>query len=116
AATSSASALPSATISTSLGPAIESMSTWPKQRRFAVATQTLPGPTILSTRGMLLVPKASAAIACAPPTRYTASTPATWQAASTTGVSPSGPTGDTAITSPTPATRAGITVISTVDG
>jgi hypothetical protein len=33
-----------------------------------------------------------------------------------TGTSPSAPTGDTATTSSTPATRAGITVMSTVDG
>ena len=37
---------------TSLGPAIESMSTSPKTCRLARATNRLPGPTILSTRGM----------------------------------------------------------------
>src|SRR5206468_1084451 len=92
------------------------MSPWPKPRRFPVATQTFPGPTILSTRGTLSVPYASAATACAPPIRYSRSTPARWQAARTIGVSPSFPTGETAITSPTPATRAGMPVMSTVDG
>ena len=38
-------------------------------------TKRLPGPKILSTRGIERVPYASAAIACAPPTRATASTP-----------------------------------------
>ena len=40
-----------ATTITSLGPAIESISTSPKTRRLASATNRLPGPTILSTRG-----------------------------------------------------------------
>ena len=59
--------VPSATTRISLGPAIMSMFTRPKTWRFASATYALPGPTILSTFGMLSVPYASAATACAPP-------------------------------------------------
>ena len=46
-----------------------SIPTWPKTRRFAAATYAFPGPTILSTGAIVAVPKASAATACAPPTR-----------------------------------------------
>ena len=47
----------------------------------------VPGPTITSTRRSISVPYASAATAWAPPIRYTASAPASRQAASTTGSS-----------------------------
>ena len=50
----------SARMSTSVGPAIMSMPTWPTTWRLASATQRLPGPTILSTRGTVAVPYASA--------------------------------------------------------
>src|SRR5947207_1926688 len=70
---------------------------------FAAATYLLPGPTILSTRGIVMVPYASAAMAWAPPTRMSFVTPASRAAAITTG---SG-RGQTAMISRTPATRAG---------
>ena len=81
-------------------------------RAFASATHVLPGPTMRSTRGMVPVPYARAATACAPPTRNTRSTPAIFAAASTTA---SG-LGQTAMTSATPATRAGMAVMSSEDG
>ncbi len=83
AAIQEASPVPSFIMSISLGPATMSMSTAPNTRRFAVATYTFPGPTILSTRGMLRVPYASAPTAWAPPAAKTLSTPATRAAAST---------------------------------
>ena len=54
----------------------------PATSRLASATYRLPGPTITSTGRIDSVPYASAAIACAPPTRYTSSTPASAAAAS----------------------------------
>ena len=88
------------------------MSTWPNSCRLASATQALPGPTILSTRGTLSVPNASAATACAPPMAKTRCTPATFAAYS---VSAEGP-GVTITISRTPAMRAGTAVISTDEG
>ncbi len=44
------------------------MPTSPITSFFAAVTYALPGPVILSTRGMVAVPYASAATACAPPT------------------------------------------------
>ena len=41
--------------------------TYPNTAFFARATKILPGPTILSTLAILSVPKARAAMACAPP-------------------------------------------------
>lgn len=77
----------------------------------------LPGPTILSTRRIVAVPYASAATACAPPTRQPSLTPAIRAAASTAGSTrPPGPGGVTRTISRTPATRAGTAVISTVEG
>src|SRR5439155_26041204 len=84
AATHSGLAESSATTRHSVGPGSASMPTWPKTMRLASTTNRLPGPTILSTRGTVSVPYASAAMACAPPTRYTASTLATAAAASST--------------------------------
>ena len=52
---------------------------WPRRR------SGCPGPTILSTRGIVAVPYASAAIACAPPTRNSRVTPASSAAAITAG-------------------------------
>ena len=89
---------------------------------------------ILSTRGMVAVPQASAATACAPPIVKARLTPATAAAASTRSLrsptaaavlAPSRPpvatlprtgVGTTITISPTPATRAGIAFISTLDG
>ena len=56
AATHRGSDLPSARTKISLGPAIMSMATLPKTFRLAVATKMPPGPTILSTAGMVSVP------------------------------------------------------------
>jgi len=76
----------SAITSTSEAPATMSIPTTPKTRRFAAATNALPGPQILSTAGTLAVPYASAAIACAPPIVKTRVTPARHAAASTRGL------------------------------
>ena len=78
----------------------------------AAATYLLPGPTILSTWGIVAVPYAIAAMPCAPPTRNSRLTPASSAAAITTG---SG-RGHMAITSGTPATRAGMAVINSDEG
>jgi hypothetical protein len=117
AATASGSALSSATITVSVGPAIWSIPTRPKTRRFASATKTLPGPTILSTRGTVSVPNAIAPTACAPPIANARSTPQTSAAASVAaGGQPSRPGGEQITTSSQPATRAGTAIITTVDG
>ena len=117
AATKRGSDLPSASTSTSDGPAIMSMPTCPKTCFFASATKALPGPTILSTRGIDAVPYASAATACAPPTLKIRPTPATCAAARMYGLTePSLFGGVTMTISSTPAIFAGIASISTVDG
>ena len=100
--------------STSVGPAIMSMPTCPTTCRLASATQRLPGPTILSTRGTVAVPYASAATACAPPIRKIRVTPESAHAASTASVTPCG--GTTAMISCTPATSAGTAFMTTDDG
>ncbi len=56
AAANSAGALPSATTTTSEGPASESMPTTPATSRLAAATYAFPGPTTTSTGRMLSVP------------------------------------------------------------
>src|SRR5262245_50953438 len=97
-------------ISSSDGPAGQSIATSPVSCRFASVTYTLPGPTILSTRGTDSVPSAIAAIAPAPPTAKTRRAPPIAQAASTVaGGSPFGPGGEHTMTSLTPATPAGTT-------
>ncbi len=76
-----------------------------------------PGPTILSTLGMLFVPYARAAIACAPPTLYISVTPASFAATRVIGYTlPSALQGVVITILGTPATCAGITFIRTVDG
>jgi hypothetical protein len=100
------------TTAISLGPAKKSMAQSDATWAFAAATYALPGPTILSTRGIDSVPYASAATACAPPIRNSPVTPASSAANITVG---SG-RGQTANTSPTPAVTAGIAVISSDDG
>ncbi len=93
------------------------MPTVPTTSRLAAATYALPGPTITSTGRIVAVPYVIAAIACAPPTRYTSSTPSSSAAARVgAAISPSGPGGAHRTTSCTPATWAGITVMRTVDG
>ena len=101
-------------MSTSVGPATMSIPTWPTTWRLASATQRLPGPTILSTRGTVAVPNASAPTACAPPIRKIRVTPDRAQAASTVSVTPLG--GTTATISCTPATSAGTAFMTTDDG
>ena len=82
----------------------------------AVATYALPGPTILSTFGIVSVPYASAATACAPPIVNTRSTPAMDAAAITIAfISPLG-VGTTILIELTPATLAGMVFIKTDDG
>ena len=56
AAKKEASAVESATMRISLGPATISISTTPYSSFLAVATKILPGPTILSTLGIRWVP------------------------------------------------------------
>ena len=68
AATNRGLAVSSAITRISLGPATESMPVTPKHSFLARATKILPGPVILSTLGIVCVPYAMAAIACAPPT------------------------------------------------
>ena len=71
----------------------------------------------MSTDGTVSVPYAIAATACAPPMAKTLSTSAILAAARTVGSGrPSLAAGEHKITSLTPATRAGIAVISTVEG
>jgi hypothetical protein len=70
-----------------------------------------------SARGTDAVPYARAPMAAAPPTANRRSAPPTAHAAITIGDgSPSGPGGDATTTSPTPATRAGTTPMSTLLG
>lgn len=108
----SASAELSASTTSSEGPASMSMPAMrPDTICFAAVTQALPGPQITSHAGTA-TPSASAAIACAPPAASTASAPATAAAAKVIGCG----SGDATTTRSTPATRAGVTVISTDDG
>ena len=117
AATQPASAVSSARMTTSLGPASRSTSTRPRTCRFASATYAFPGPAIFATAGMLAVPKARAATACAPPTRTTrSSSPTSTRAAATAGLASMARGGVATRISRTPATRAGIAFISTEDG
>ena len=86
----------------------------PDTWRLASVTKRFPGPTILSTRGRVAVPQASAAIACAPPIRKARVTPASSAAASTASLTPPG--GVTMTISGTLATTAGTTLMMTVEG
>ena len=98
------------------GPAIISIPTVPNTLLFASATYAFPGPTILSTFGIVSVPYAKAPIACAPPIEKIRSTCATFAAAKTKSfLSPLG-VGTTMISSWTPATFAGIAFIRTDEG
>src|SRR4051794_7893526 len=109
---------PSPTTTTSDGPANDDGTpTTPATSRLARATYTLPGPTMTSTGRIVSVPYAIAATAWAPPMASTVSTPAIAAAARTSsGTVPSRRGGTHSTTSGTPATRAGIAVMSTVDG
>ena len=101
-------------MSSSLGPAGESMPVTPDSCSFASATYALPGPTMRRTGAIVCVPYAIAAIAPAPPIAYTSLTPASSPAASTTcDGSPFAPGGEQSTMRFTPATRAGTTPMST---
>ena len=116
-ATKRSSALPSATTSTSLGPAGMSIAT-PALFTciFASITKRLPGPNILLTRGTLSVPNAIAATACAPPLLKMACTPHFHAAYKMAGCTlPSAPAGVHITTLRHPAMRAGMASISTVE-
>ena len=83
----------------------------------ASSTNALPGPTSTSTGRIVSVPSAIAATAWAPPMAYTSSTPARLQAASTACAGrPSGPGGEQTAISLTPATCAGTSAITALDG
>ena len=101
----------------SVGPYSPSMPTSPYTCFFANVTKILPGPQMMSTRGTVSVPNAMAAMAWAPPMRNMRSTPAMSAATSTAGAGIWSPlVGVQTMTSSTPATLAGMAVISTVDG
>ena len=83
----------------------------------ASTTNRFPGPAILSTLGMVSVPRVMAAMAWAPPTAKTRSTPAMLAAARVTVAgNPLGPGGVHMMISPAPATTAGMAVINIDDG
>src|SRR5579875_601235 len=103
----------------SVGPASASMPTTPRTQRLAAATQMLPGPVTRSTGGHPSTPYANIATAWAPPTACTSSTPSRAQAASTAGFGRppnSGFGGDATASEATPATWAGTTFMTTLDG
>ena len=104
-------------MATSVGPASESIRTSPESCRFASVTYAFPGPTMTSTRGTVSVPMASAATACAPPASKIRVAPAMRAAAATSGrMLPSCRGGVAMITSGTPASRATLAVMMTVEG
>src|SRR3989338_820588 len=107
-----ASPLLSAITMTSLGPAMKSMPTSPYTCLFAYGTYLLPGPTILSTEGIVFVPYANAPIAWAPPTENILSAPAMSAATMVAGAI----LGEQTMTDCTPATLAGIMLISADEG
>lgn len=113
AATNGTSAVSSASTQTSDGPAGKSMSTLLRSIILAPVTNTFPGPTIFWTGSIVSVPSAIAAMACAPPVLYISSTPAISAATSTRGLMGAGVH---MTTSSTPATLAGMAVMSTVLG
>ena len=104
-------------MTTSVGPASESMRTSPESCLFASVTYAFPGPTITSTFGTVAVPRASAATACAPPASRMRVAPAIRAAAATSGRMPPSRRGGVAtITSGTPASLATAAVMMTVEG
>ena len=86
AATNLGFAVSSAITKISVGPATISIPTVPKTSFFAKATKIFPGPTILSTLGIVCVPYAKAAIAPAPPTLNTVFTPDIFAATNIAGL------------------------------
>ena len=117
AATYRASAVPSATTSTSDGPAGISIATPDKAAScLAAITYWLPGPKILYTAGMLSVPNVIAATACIPPALNTRDTPHNAAVHNTAGFTlPSGEGGVHNTVSRHPAIAAGTASISTVE-
>ncbi len=107
------SALSSASMAISDGPAGKSMSASSRSIIFAAVTYTFPGPTIFCTGAMVSVPRAMAAMACAPPTLYISCTPAMSAATRVKGFTGGGVH---MMISRTPATMAGTAHIRTVDG
>ena len=84
--------------------------------RLAVATQTFPGPTMTSTAADRLGAVGHGRDRLRAADAYTSSTPASAAAARMPAATvPSGSGGEHSTTSATPATRAGIAVISTVE-
>ena len=110
-ATVMASALRSAMIADSVGPASTSMPTRPNSSRFASATYALPGPTMMSARGAPNRPKTIVATACTPPISRTMSAPARSRAKATAGSIDSPRGGVQATTKDTPATLAVVTLM-----
>ncbi len=91
----------------------------PVKKRFAAATQMLPGPVTMFAGGQDSVPYANIATAVAPPAAYTSSTPSRAQAARIVGCgrpSNSAWAGDASAIDSTPASWAGTTFITTEDG
>lgn len=87
-------------------------------RTWAAATAGLPGPTTLVTRGMVSVPKVSAAMAAGPFARKTRVSPSSRATASVaaSAVSVPGIGGTTTAISGTPATTAGVPTWHRTDG
>lgn len=106
--------------SCSLGPAGRSMPgppCIPATCRLASVTNELPGPKILSQRGIGPAPKAIAHTACAPPTTAMRRMPTSTQAATTLGSAvPCAVGGVHTTTSGQPASTAGTPSISAVEG
>ena len=117
-ATSAGSAAASARTRISLGPAIMLDVDLAEHEPFAAATYALPGPKILSTAGIDAVPCAIAATACAPPTRYRRETLSDVTRGERPDVHLAGAlhAGRADVHVGTPATFAGIAVMSTDDG
>ena len=113
AATSAGSAVASAITRVSVGPGSTLTPVNPNTSRVASTTQAFPGATTTSQRGTEAVPTAMAAMACAPETANTRSTWATWAASAITGSMPFAAAAVQTTISRTPATRAGMAVMST---
>ena len=113
-----ASAVSSARITASVGPRRASMrapeacaSSW------VAATYGFPGPAIAAIRGIVSVPTASAATPATPLQRKICRTPSRSQATRSAGSTlPSCRGGTTTAIDPTPATTAGVRMVTAVDG
>ena len=113
-AMNSGMALPSNITQVSDGPDNVSRPTSPHTTLFAAATSRPPTPTILSTWGMVSVPRAIAAIAHGPPTLKMRFTPRVVAAVMVQGsMEPSACGAMHITTSSTPATSAGMVFVKT---